>query len=349
MRYRAMLGWILAALIAPGLGAAPAQASVTPLFADDAPLEVTIEGPISRLYNRARTSGQRQPATLRAAGESHAVQINARGLSRRNEEACQFPPLRVTFMPKPTEGSLFHRQSSIKLVTHCRDNGSFEQMLLKEYAAYRLLNRLTDRSLKVRLAKIRYVDADGGRTRMHRYGFFIEDIDDAAKRLGGVEIDRSSVSPNAISRRDGARYMLFQYMIGNVDWSIYTGPRGRDCCHNSKLIGSSKTAQADLIPIPYDFDGTGWVAPPYSEPPEALRLGNIRQRHYRGFCAYNDLVREVAAEFRQARPALEAELASIPGMESRTRSRAAGYLDTFFRDIANDRELQDNLLKDCRA
>ncbi|MBB3764228.1 hypothetical protein [Sphingomicrobium lutaoense] len=338
-------GWLAAVALLLMLFPCEARASVTPLFTDSAPLEVTIEGPILKLYNRARTAGQRHPALLRTAGESHRIILSARGLSRRNEAACEFPPLRVTFVQKPEPGSLFHRQSSIKLVTHCQDSGHFEQLLLKEYAAYRLYNVLTDRSLKVRLARIRYMD--GGRERAHRYGFFIEDIDDAAKRLGGVEIDRGSVSPNAVSRPDGARYMLFQYMIGNVDWSIYTGPSGRSCCHNSKLVGPTKTSGADLIPIPYDFDGTGWVAPPYSEPPEGLRLGDIRQRRYRGFCAYNELVREQVGDFLRARPALEAELASIPGVDQRTLRRMMSYLDGFYDDLSG-RGLERNMLKDCR-
>ncbi len=40
--------------------------------------------------------------------------------------------------------------------------------------------------------------------------------------------------------------------------------------------------------VPYDFDSSGLVNAHYAAPPEGLRVRNIRQRLYRGFCAFKD-------------------------------------------------------------
>ena len=45
-------------------------------------------------------------------------------------------------------------------------------------------------------------------------------------------------------------------------------------------------ARADgvLVPIPYDFDATGIVNPPYALPAAGLSIRNVRVRLYRGQC-----------------------------------------------------------------
>ncbi len=60
-------------------------------------------------------------------------------------------------------------------MTHCQDRDvRFERFLLKEYLAYRTFNLLTDRSFRVRLARITYTDSKGRRKPITRSGFFIE-------------------------------------------------------------------------------------------------------------------------------------------------------------------------------
>ena len=208
-----------------------AKGGVTPLFADSAPLAVTISGPVNAIVRAAQRSTDPQDATLVANGETHAIALSARGVSRRRDENCKFPPLSVLFKTKPADSSLFDGQKRMKLVTHCRPEARFDQYVLKEYAAYRLYNQLTDKSLKVRLARIRYEDA--GKLVAERMGFFIEDVDDAASRLGKKKIESSGIPASALDREDTARYTLFQYLIGNLDWVMTHGPQANDCCHNS--------------------------------------------------------------------------------------------------------------------
>ncbi|MEM8917566.1 MAG: hypothetical protein AAGE37_01800 [Pseudomonadota bacterium] len=328
--------------------ATPARAKdrVTPLFASDDVLIVDLTGPIRSIAKRATKSTDPQDAVLQANGETHNIALSARGVSRRKRENCVFPPLRIRFAEKPPKSSLFHKQRSIKLVTHCKDKDRNEQVLLREFATYRLYNLMTPESLKVRLARLRY--RDGEKVVAERYGFFIEDIDDAARRLGGKEIDIPRTSVSSLSVPAAARYTLFQYMIGNTDWAMIAGPPGSDCCHNSKLVGQNKAARSALIPVPYDFDNAGIVNAPYAVPADVLPIRSVRQRYYRGHCRMNDAVKQAVQGFLSRRAAVEGEIASIAVMSDDSRKQMRDYLNEFFEQLKSADTIDRKLFKTCR-
>jgi len=323
-----------------------ARNEVTRLFADSAPLTIEISGPIGIIVRWAERSTDPQDAMVTANGEALAIQLAARGLTRRQRDVCRFPPLRVRFKEKPAAGSLFAGQRRIKLVTHCRDNSQYEQLMLKEYAAYRLYNRITDESLKVRLARIRYLDRD--KLVAERWGFFIEDIDDAARRLGKQHVDDVDLPRTALDLEDAARFSLFEFMIGNLDWDMTRGPKKDGCCHNARLRAPLGAARVAITPVPYDFDYSGLVDAPYAVPPAALPVGRVTQRLYRGLCLHNEETRRLALRFGVNRAALEAELDGIPGLEDRTRSAMKSFLAEFFTDIASPAFVEDKLIRVCR-
>ncbi len=338
-----VLAWIFAC--------GPVQAQddrgkVTPLFAESNPVELTIKGPIRQIVRSAERSTEPRKARIEAAGEVHDIELSARGVSRRKRENCRFPPLRIAFPAKTGKASLFHKQSRIKLVTHCRNQGSFDQVVLREYAAYRIYNVITPESLKVRLARITYVDGD--QVVASRPGFFIEDADDAARRLGSKEVDIGSIPSSALEPEDAARFALFQYMIGNTDWAMITGPDPADCCHNAKLLGERKDARASLTPVPYDFDNSGLVGAPYAAPNPILKVKSIKTRVYRGFCRHNSHVQATSDRFRALWPAIEAEIRAVPDLDARSVQTMLNYLGGFYRDVEDRGAVERNILGRCR-
>lgn len=341
---RAMLG--VALLVLGGAAGARAPGEVTPLFRDEAPLAVTISGPIRQIAARAQRSTDPHAGTMAADGATYRIELSARGVSRRHRVNCRFPPLRVKLAAKPDGASLFHRQSGLKLVTHCKEPARYEQHLLREYAAYRLYNVITPESFRVRLLRVTYLD--GGKSLGTKWGFFIEDADDAARRLGRRELTTVRIAREALDPRDAARFALFQYMIGNTDWDMTAAADEKDCCHNVKLLSPEKGRVADVTPLPYDFDNSGLVDAPYAVPNEVLPIRVVTQRHYRGYCALNALVMEEADAFRRARPGMEAVLAGIPGLEEGERRTMQRYLSQFFTDIATPASLRDKLMSSCR-
>ena len=83
-------------------------------------------------------------------------------------------------------------------------------------------------------------------------------------------------------------------------------------------------------------------------PNAVLTIRSVTQRVYRGYCSVNALVPAEAQRLRDARPALLAELRSIPGLEPKTLQDMEKYLGGFFDDIADDQALKKNLLSKCR-
>jgi hypothetical protein len=319
------------------------------LFASDEVLSLTLTGPldsISRFKGAKPVSG-----VLKVGGtapETLPVSLSVRGITRRREETCTFPPLRVEFTEKPGPSSLFKGQKHLKLVTHCQSSADYQQYLLLEYAAYRLYRTLTPGSFNVRLAKIDYARANG-HALTTRLGFFIEDVDDVAKRNGQIRLKGvRRISASQLDAAAAARFAVFEYMISNLDWAMTAGPAGEDCCHNARLLGAegSTGASTGLIPVPYDFDETGLVNVPYAVPPEGIHVASVKVRRYRGFCAHNEEAKAFLAEISARRASLMAILDETPQMEDRTRRIADGYLGDFFEEAGSPSKAAD-FMKVC--
>ena len=320
-----------------------AAAQPKPLFASDDTIHIAIQGPMTSFF-RNRSDAVR-PGTLTVGTETLPINLSVRGITRRERDVCDFPPLKVEFTRPPPVTSLFAGQKKLKLVTHCRANASFQQYLLLEYSAYRMYQQLTPLGLRARLADIDYRGEDG-KPFVQRAGFFLEDVSDAAKRNGLKEIHGPSMVPlSAINPRDGARYALFQHMLGNHDWSMRAGPVGKNCCHNAELIGA--LAPGQTIPVPYDFDFSGYVNAPYATPPSELDITDVRQRFYRGYCAHNADALAAARQMRAARPQILGVLTQVPGLDARTQASASRYLEGFFADIATDESVGSRVLNRC--
>lgn len=335
---------IIAAMVA--LTGSAAAADAAPLFSADAPIEIEIRGPIGDIVRNAARSTEPMPATLIHDGREAAIELSARGNARRRPENCRFPPLRVKFAQKPESGTLFQGQKSLKLVTHCQRQESFQKHTLLEFAAYRIYNVMTDASLKVRLAHIRYVSEDNSELYAERLGFFIEDADDAAERIGMKEIRTPSVTISQHDAAAAARVTLFFHLIANHDWSMLVGP-DNECCHNGKLFGADKTAQSDLVYVPYDFDYSGLVNAPYAVPPDTIRIKTVRTRYYRGACSLNGELPAAAQQIRNQRAMIEDAVKSTPFIDEKTANGAVKYLAPFFNEIADDGAVA-KLAKRCR-
>ena len=343
---------VASALALALLVAVPAQSAPKPLFESDAILKLRIEAPFADLVKAAPQSTNPFDAKLivaEPAAETLAIQLSARGISRRTVAACDFPPLKIEFKGKPGSTSLFKGQKSLKLATHCRGDFNYQDYGLLEYLAYRLLNVLTPLSFRVRLAEIDYVEAKSGSVRIHRHGFLIEDVDEVAgrndlKEIKTDRIDRGQLNASAVARSD-----LFQYMIGNQDWSDVAGAAGTHCCHNIKLLGKSADSLNDLVPVAYDFDSSGLVNAPYALPPVAVPIKTVRSRYYRGYCQFNAQATAVAQEILGKRADVMSAVDSTPALSDRAKSSARDYLEALFKEFADPARFKERILDRCRS
>jgi hypothetical protein len=320
-----------------------------PLFASDEMLSLTLTGPLETI---SRDKGANPVSgVLRVGGaapETLPVSVSARGITRRKIEICTFPPLRVEFTEKPGPSSIFKGQKHLKLVTQCQRMADYQQYLLLEYTAYRLYRDLTPDSFNVRLAKIDYAVKDG-RAVSTRLGFFIEDVDDVAKRNGRERLRGvGRISASQLDAGAAARYAVFEYMISNLDWAMTAGPPGADCCHNARLMGAEGAtgASTGLIPVPYDFDYAGLVNAPYAVPPNGIHVANVKVRRYRGFCAHNEEATVFLSQISNRRDSLMAILNGTPQLQDGARHNAATYLGGFFDEAGSPSKAAD-FMKVC--
>ena len=174
-------------------------------------------------------------------------------------------------------------------------------------------------------------------------------IDEVAERNGLKQVKTPKVERGQLDPAATARSDLFQYMIGNQDWSDTAGPAGTHCCHNVNLLGKTAADTSGLVPVARDFDSSGWVNAPYALPPANVPIRTVRQRFYRGYCQFNDQARAAAQDMLARRGALLDVVSGATGLTSRARNAATKYLQDFFDEISDPGKLQDQIIGRCRG
>ncbi|GAB4425772.1 MAG: hypothetical protein OHK0039_43570 [Bacteroidia bacterium] len=321
----------------------PAALSAQPLFDADTALRITLTADFKTLFRDRSEAPEDVPATLtlyEATGDSthFPIQLQVRGHYRRDR--CQFPPLRVDFDADSVGGTVFEGQNKLKLVTHCQSSQQkYNDYVLLEYLVYRSYNALTDSSFRVRLLDITYRDQTGRKPPIRRMAFFIEAKSAMAGRLGGRELEQENIHPDETHRELANLMSIFQYMIGNTDWSI-------PGLHNVVLVAT--TPGMPPLPVPYDFDWSGAVNPPYAFPNPQLGIRTVRERIFRGFCRSPEEFESAFARFRAARETILARYQQQPGLDEAARKDALGFLGEFFKTIDDPKAVQRDFIEGCR-
>jgi hypothetical protein len=318
------------------------EAEARPLFGSSDPLPFTLTADFKAVSKDRKPGGtQRFPAVLSVVGDdgrarSIPVTLRTRGHARLVQN-CGFVPLRVQFPREDVKGTPFEGQGALKLGTHCHGSNEYEQYALREYLAYRIFNLLTPRSFRVRLARATYVDSRSGKTVAARHAMFLESEGDLARRMSG----RIAELPHAVFRQLDSEalttMMLFEYMIGNTDLSIFA-------LHNVRLVQDPSRV---LRPVPYDFDYSGLVNARYAVPSRLLKLQTVLDRAYRGPCRTVEELEPFLADFRAKKPAVMAAVDSVPGLDPGSRRGARKYLDEFYSTIDDPRALKRELVDSC--
>ena len=340
-----LLGLASLATIGPmraaGQVSAPGERQIPALFSSHATIELTIETDYGRLRGDRTQDSEYRPAILRMTDDDGVartidIEVKTRGIYRLQN--CRFPPIRVDLPRSRLGGTVFDGQNRIKLVSHCRDRDDAEQNLLEEYLVYRSYNLLTDESFRVRLARITYADGEDDDDPVVRYAFFLEEAEAMAQRLGASYMEVERAGPKDFGAEEAVRFSVFQYMVGNTDWSM-------TAFHNAEVLLS---AEGVNVPVPYDFDWTGLVSARYARPDVRLRIRRVRDRLYRGFCRPDFDFSAVYAQFVEIRTDLEALYSNQEGLEEDNRRDAVEYLADFYEDIESPERAGDRLEGNCR-
>lgn len=318
-----------------------AHAGASPLFEDDAVIELTLTGPFGRLLE-TKESPAYLPFMLEVEGATLPVELRVRGHSRLR--VCAFPPLRMKFAPGAADGSVFAGQDRLKLVTHCQNHDRGEQDLLEEYAAYRIFNAATPVSYRVRLLRIRYVDSDGREIGgAPRHAFLLEPRGAFAARTGLQQVELPGFPRDRHDRQHAALMYVLEYLIANTDWMLLKADYDDACCHNADLY----ERDGIVLFVPYDFDLSGLVNARYAFPDPKLRISRVTQRRYRGLCTDRDHLRRALDTVVALRGPILDVIRTLPGFEVRNAKRAVRYLEGFFEDAAEPDRLLRSFERRC--
>lgn len=325
-----------------------AEAEAAPLFSSHDAIRITLTTDIDWLRDERNDSVEVDGTVTfvdRDGSEvTKPVEVRARGNFRRDKRNCNFPPLRLDFPRSEMDGTWFEGQDKLKLVTPCHDGrDSYQNYIFDEFLAYRTHHILSPVSFRVRLVEITYVDIEGEYDTRTKIGFLIEDEDDMAARNRATLVEASQFHPSRMDAGHAVFTAMFNYMIANSDWSPVF-------FHNSKMIRSE---DGRYLPVPYDFDWSGVVNARYAEPDPSLRIRNVRQRVYRGFCRPELQYEPVVAPFRDRRAEIEALYTDFAALgfedfDEDDAKDALEYYEDFWEIIDDPEEFEDKILDECR-
>ena len=266
------------------------------------------------------------------------VSLRARGNFRRSK--CYFPPIKMKIKKSKAEGSLFEGNKNLKLVVPCLLEKEKNDNIVQEYIAYKFYEKISPYYFKTRMVDIEFTEIKKKKTIVHKLkGFLIEDDKRVADRFGGKSFERY-IHPKAMDNMTSIQNSIFQYLIGNTDFSVAYQ-------HNGKLLYIDKK----IYPLPYDFDLCGLVDASYAIVNSRLGIKSVKDRKYRGFKREESLVQKVRnqllknkEEFFQIVYSQESQFEIPSEFESTTN-----FLTSFFDILEDDNSFKRDVIQMMRT
>ena len=278
------------------------------------------------------------------------VEIRRRDGWRALHTNCQIPTLFMRFPQDLIEGTPFEGQTTLALTSHCGKGiaqgrtesptlpSQFERYVINEYLGYRLYSLFTDASIGVRLARMTYVHPDQPRRSITHDAFFAEHFESLARRMNATLLEQGSYDPARIDPAAARQLAVFQYMIGNTDWSL----------EQQDNIILLRNEDGIDVPVLFDLDQSGLVNAHYAQPRSDLPIQGVKQRYFMGPCMSAEDLEQSAAQFSGMRNAVLSELAGTPGLGRGDRRMTGVYLDGFF-DIIDSPAGHQAMIRTCRS
>ncbi len=309
------------------------------LFDDSEILEITLKGNIHKLFEDREGEAKYYPLTLayKDAGSVISIHLNVktRGHFRRDKANCNYPPLLLSF--SDTSGnppSIFPKHSSLKLVMPCKG----DKFVVHEWLVYKLYNLVTAQSFRARLVKVTLVDEDNKKMPSPFYGMLLEDEKQMAKRNNSISV-KKKMKPYQTMREPFLRMAVFEYLIGNTDWSV-------EYMQNIKLIAVDSASTP--ITVPYDFDLAGIVESPYALPAPELKMNSVRERRYRGYCIKDMKIFDSTVAFYNAlRNKIYSLYTDCPLLDEKYKKQTLSYLNEFYSTINSPKSLEKEFGYPC--
>ena len=270
------------------------------------------------------------------------VDLRARGYFRR--KTCYFQQIKIEIKKSVAKETLFKGNKKLKLVLPCLKRGDMNDDIVKEFMAYKLFENISPYHLKTRMVSVDFTETRGKKTIDHKLkGFLIEDDKKVANRFNG-KVFKGKMHTLGQDTIISVRCSFFQYMIGNVDFSTAYQ-------HNQKLIYVNKK----MIPIPYDFDLSGFVNASYASVPiignEEFPITEVTERIYRGFKRDDKIFQQIRNEYLNNKDKFFEIIDSFEYDFDNPKEFATArkYIEKFFVVIENNSEFRKKIISAART
>lgn len=313
------------------------------IFGPKEPLEFTVSTDMKALAKN-KYKDEYQPAHViynlwDSINISREIRIKPRGEFRLKN--CSNPPVRVNVKETEEVFELLDGFKKLKMVVPCRGTNAYQEYVFTEYLAYKIYNVISDYSFKARLLKLNYYDTSGKVKAGTAYTFIIEDLKALAKRKESIEIENERVNARSLDPEQAAVVYLYQYMIGNTDWSV-------PGLHNMKLIKTMDVSRPYPIPVTFDFDYSGIVDASYAVPGDHVSIDNVTEREYMGYCLPEDLMTKAFDLFLEKEREVMAVVEEFSLMSDGTKKKTLSYLEDFYEIIKDSKRREYLILAKCK-
>ena len=315
------------------------------LFADDKIIDITLRFDLTS-YFRTKPTVDYLKANMTihlSKTDSISRDIGLRTYGTFRNKYCQFAPIELNIEKAHFGYSDLDKMFRLKMIPECTSGTENKNYILKEYLAYKLFNVLTDTSLRVRLVTVNFIDTEKKRDPIHKYGFFIEPVEMLTARTSSVQIESANLKQKDIVPDVMDRLAIFNYMIGNYDWSV-------PGLHNILVIKPLVIESTGLgIAIPYNFDWTGLVNASYAIPSKDVGIKNVRERIFEEICRSKEVYMKDLERFSSKKDEFYRVVNEFHYLDQKEKKNVIDYLDGFFNQLAGNKDMLINtLINSCK-
>jgi len=249
--------------------------------------------------------------------------------------------MRLEIRKKQAQNTIFENNRKLKLVVPCQNEKDKDELIYKEFMAYKFFEELSDIHLKTQAVSLKIIELKNGKEIEHNmFAFLVEDDDKVADRHAIKKYPSRRMSPLAVKDSSAINFTLFSYMIGNTDWSLAYQ-------HNTEMFFDGKR----MIAVPYDFDHSGLVNAFYAKPNPMLKISSVTERVYRGLCKRDP---QTFNNMRNLYISKEESILNIlngfkENIEVKEFERLSKYINSFYGILKSDTEFKNKILSKCRG
>lgn len=285
---------------------------------------LNLDSLINNRYNEDKIGGTFVFKSVTGKNLSFSVNINLRGKYRRR--MCGFPPLKLNFNKSELSDNGLSKADEYKLVTHCLEGEEGDVNIVKEFLAYQLYQQVSPLSYRSKLLKITYQDTKSD-NKIVGMAILLEDKSSFEKRHDVSEMkDTFSLPRSNFDDSNFRTHGLFQYLIGNVDWSTVISK-------NIDIYKSKKNGK--MFIVPYDFDFSGFVNVSYAVPNKDYNQKKVRDRLLLEADKSDSLYQSEIQKFIALKPTFIELIKKQKGLETEVKIDLENYIHSFYDQISS--------------